>query len=185
MQAFLDLAVLGKPEALKNFLPTIESLLPPEAYRDLEFENRINGGFPDSRRCAIRWRRLSDDLVFPIEQNPEAICFGEVFLHPGRIVPAPGFPPLLADFFYRFAKPAAEQLGLRYYSTAFEETPQRWLNRRRQSAIEIGLGWSVGRQLLVEGYTSHSLVRDESSAAPIDEQSVARRLLKIYPSSQN
>lgn len=104
---------------------------------------------------------------------------------PAGLCQPQGFPPLLADFFYRFAKPAAEQLGLKYYSTAFEETPARWLKRRRQSAIEIALGWSVGRQLLIEGYTSHGLVRDEIGAVPIDEQSIARRLLKIYPSSQN
>ena len=126
MNSFLDLAVLGKPEALKKFLPFVESLLPPGAYRDREIEDRIKSRFPDSRRCVIRWRRFSDDLVFPIEHNPEAICFDEVLIYPGKIVPAPGFPPLLTDFFYRFVKPAAEQLGLKHYSTAFEETPPQW-----------------------------------------------------------
>jgi hypothetical protein len=168
MNAFLDLAVLGKPEALEKFLPSIESLLPPSAYRDREMEDRIKERSPDSPLRFIRWRRFSDDLVFPIEQNPEAICFSEVFLYPGRIVPAPGFPPLLAEFFYRFVKPAAEHLGLMYYSTAFEETPPQWARRRRQSAIELALGWGVARQLLTEGYTSHGLVCDERSGVPIE-----------------
>ncbi|MGO9607638.1 MAG: hypothetical protein ACLQAT_30270 [Candidatus Binataceae bacterium] len=49
---------------------------------------------------------------------------------------------------------AAERLGLKYYSTAFEETPPQWARRRGQSAIEIALGWSVARQLLNESYIS-------------------------------
>jgi hypothetical protein len=170
MNSFVDLAVLGNPEVLKKFLPTVESLLPPGAYRDRETENRIKERSPDSPLCFIRWRRFSDDLIFPIEQNQEAIYFGEVFLYPGRIVPAPGFPPLLAEFFYRFVKPAAERLGLKYYSTPFEETPPRWADRRGQSAVEIGLGWSVARQLLTEGYVSRFPARDEigggQSSAP-------------------
>jgi hypothetical protein len=163
----------------------VESLLPPGAHRDRELEDRTKGRFPDSRRCVIRWRRFSDDLMFPIEQNPEAICFDEVFLYPGRIVPAPGFPPLLADFFYRFVKPATEQLGLKYYSTAFEETPPQWARRRERSEIEIALGSSVARLLLTEGYISRFPVRGESAGVPIDGQSVARRLLEIYPPCQN
>jgi hypothetical protein len=184
MNSFLDLAVLGKPEALQKFLPLVESLLPPNAHRDLEIEDRIKARSPDSRRCVIRWRRFSDDLMFPIEQNPEAICFDEVFLYPGRIVPAPGFPPLLADFFYRFVKPTAEQLGLKYYSTAFEATPPQWAKRRDQSAIEIGLGWSVARQLLTEGYTGRFRVRDEIGRVSVDQHSKLHRLLEIS-SSQN
>ncbi len=185
MNAFLDLAVLGKPEALKKFLPCVESLLPPDAYRDRETEDRIRSRFPGSRRCVIRWRRFSGDLMFPIDQNTEAICFDEVFLYPGKIVPAPGFPPLLADFYYRFVKPAVEQLGLRYYSTAFEETPPRWAKRRRQSAIEITLGLSVARQLLTEGYISRFPVRDDTKEGPVNGQSISDRLIEIYPSHQN
>lgn len=185
MNSFLDLAVLGKPETLKKFLPFVESLLPPDAYRDRETEGRIKSRLPDSRRCVIRWRRFAEDLMFPIDQNPEAICFDEVFLYPGRIVPAPGFPPLLADFFYRFVKPAVEELGLKYYSTAFEETPPQWAKRRGQSAIEIALGWSVARQLLTERYISHFPVTHEPTGVPIDRHSAARRLLEIYPSCQN
>ena len=178
MKAFLDLAVLGKPEALKKFLPSVKSLLPPGAYRDREIEDRIKERSPDSPLRFIRWRRFSDDLIFPIEQIPEAICFREVFLYPGRIVPAPGFPPLLAEFFYRFVKPASDRLGLKYYSTAFEETPPQWAKRRERSAIEIALGWSVARQLLAEGYTSHLLVRDEteSEAERQREQQLTARL---------
>jgi hypothetical protein len=185
MNAFLDLAVLGKPEALEKFLPCVESLLPPDAHRDLEIENRIKERFPDSRRCFIRWLRVSDDLMFFIDQNPEAICFDEVFLYPGRIVPAPGFPPLLADFFYRFVKPAAEQLGLTYYSTAFKETPPEWAKRRGRSAIEIALGWSVARQLFTEGYIKRFPLRDDSAEAPFEGCSIPRRLLETNPSSQN
>jgi len=185
MKWFTDLAVLGKSDALGKLIPAIESRLPPNAYRDLETENRIKERSPDSRRYFIRWRRFSDDLVFPIDQNPEAICFDEVFLYPGRIVPAPGFPPLLADFFYRFVKPAAEQLGLRYYSTAFEETPPQWAKRRGQSAIEIALGFRLARQLLTEGYICHVPVRDDVAGVRIDRESIARRLIEIFPSCQN
>jgi len=185
MYAFVELAVLGKPEALEKFLPAVEALLPPRAYRDREMEDRSRERYPDDRPCFIRWNRFSDDLLFPIEQNPEAICFDEVFLYPGRIVPAPGFPPLLADFFYRFVKPAAEQLGLKYYSTAFEKTPPQWAKRRGPSAIEIGLGWSVARQLLREGYVSRFPIRDDTGLVPIDRRSAVRRLLEIYPSCQN
>jgi hypothetical protein len=185
MNSFVGLAVLGKPEALEKFLPAVESLLPPSAYRDREIEDRIKSRLPESQRCVVRWRRLSDDLIFPIDQNPEAICFDEVLLYPGRIVPAPGFPPLLADFFYRFVKPAADKLGLKYYSTAFEETPPQWAKRRGQSAIEIALGWSVARQLLTEGYLSRVPVRDETDGAPLYRHSAAGHLLDIHPSRQN
>jgi hypothetical protein len=185
MNSFVDLAVLGKPEALKKFLPAVESLLPPSAYRDREIEDRIKECPPDGRLCFIRWRRFSDDLIFPIEQNLEAICFSEVFLYPRRIVPAPGFPPLLAEFFYRFVKPAAEQLELKYYSSAFEETPPQWAKRRGQSAIEIALGWNVALQLLREGYTSSFRVRDETMRVPIDQRSTVRSLLEVYPPCQN
>jgi hypothetical protein len=151
MISFVDLPVLGKPEDLNEFLPGVESLLPPSAYRDRETEDRIKERSPDSPLRFIRWLRFSDDLIFPIEQIPEAICFGEVFLYPDRIVPAPGFPPLLAEFFYRFVKPAGDRLGLKYYSTAFEAAPPQWAKRRGPSAIEIGIGWSVARQLLTDG----------------------------------
>src|ERR1700685_3374339 len=107
MNSFVDLAVIGKLEALEKFLPAVESLLPPGAYRAREMEDRIKERSTDSPLRFIRWRRFSDDLIFPIEHSQEAICFDEVFLYPRRIVPAPGFPPLLADFFYRFVKPAA------------------------------------------------------------------------------
>jgi hypothetical protein len=185
MNSFVDLAVLGKPEDLKKFLPAVESLLAPGAYRDRETEDRIKESCPDSPLRFIRWLRFSDDLIFPIEQIPEAICFGEVFLYPGRIVPAPGFPSLLAEFFYRFVKPAADQLGLKYYSTAFEERPPQWAKRRGQSAIEIGLGWSVARQLCTEGYINRFTVRDETAGVPIDRHSTVRRLLDIYPTPLN
>ena len=59
MKWFLDLAVLGKPDALEKLIPAIESRLPPNAYRDLESEKRVREHFPNSRRCFIRWRRFS------------------------------------------------------------------------------------------------------------------------------
>ena len=185
MYSFVDLAVLGKPEALEKFLPAVEALLPPRAYRDREMEDRSRERYPDDRPCFIRWNRFSDDLLFPIEQNPEAICFGEVFLYPRRIVPPPGFPPLLAEFFYRFVKPAGDRLGLTYHSTAFEETPPQSTKRHRQSAIEIALSWGVARQLLREGYVSRFPIRDAPGLVPIDRRSAVRRLLEIYPSCQN
>lgn len=80
---------------------------------------------------------------------------------------------------------AAERLGLKYYSTAFEETPPQWARRRGQSAIEIALGWSVARQLLAEGYVSRFPLRDDTAGVPIGGQSIARRLIEIYPSCQN
>jgi hypothetical protein len=108
-----------------------------------------------------------------------------VFLYPSRIVPAPGFTPLLADFFYRFVKPAADQLGLKYYSTAFEETPPQWAKRRDQSAIEIALGWSVARQLLTEGYVSRFPVRSEIRSVLNKESPIASLLLENSRSCQN
>ena len=45
MNSFVDLAVLGKPEALKKFLPAVESLLPPGAYRDREIREPNQGAF--------------------------------------------------------------------------------------------------------------------------------------------
>jgi hypothetical protein len=185
MYSFVDLAVLGKPEALEKFLPAVESLLPPRAYRDREMEHRSRERYPDGRPCFIRWLRFSDDLVFPIEQNPDAICFGEVLLYSGRIVPPPGFPPLLAEFFYRFVKPAGDRLELTYHSTAFEETPPRSAKRRRQSAIEIALGWGVARQLLREGYVHHLPQHDESARSFAERSSTLEQLLKTSPLSQN
>lgn len=119
-----------------------------------------------------------------IEQNREAICFGEVLLYPGRLLPAPGFTPLLADFFYRFVKPAAEQLGLTCFSTAFEETPPQWLKRRRRSQIELALGWCVARQLFTEGYVS-PLVRSKNSGEQIDEEAIWRLLRTLHRSCRN
>jgi hypothetical protein len=49
MNSFVDLAVLGKPEPLKKFLPTVETLLPPGAYRDRETEDRIKERSPDGK----------------------------------------------------------------------------------------------------------------------------------------
>jgi hypothetical protein len=181
MSAFVDLAVLGKPEALEEFLPAVEALLPPRAYRDREMEASSREG----RLCFIRWTRFSDDLLFPIEQNPEAICFGEVLLSSGRIVPAPGFPPLLAEFFFRFVKPAGDRLGLKYYSTAFEETPPQFLKRRGPSAVERALGWSVARQLLIEGYLSPFRIPHDSADERFSESSVLSQLLKIHPLCRN
>ncbi len=54
MNSFVDLAVLGKPEALEKFLPAVEALLPQDAYRDLETEKRVTERSPGSRRCFIR-----------------------------------------------------------------------------------------------------------------------------------
>lgn len=185
MNAFLDLAVLGKHETLQKLIPAIELLLPPDAYRDLEIEQQVKARSPDSPLCFIRWRRFSDDLIFPIEQNPDAICFGEVFLYLGRIVPAPGFPPLLADFFYRIVKPAADLLGLKYFSSAFEEIHPAWAKRRHRSAMELALGWRVGARLLTEGYVNCFPVQEDATELPIAGHSIARHLLEIYPSRQN
>jgi hypothetical protein len=143
--------------------------------------SRIKARFPDSRRRVIRWRRFSDDLMFPIDQNDEAACFDEVLLYPGRIVPAPGFPPLLADFYYRFVKPVAEQLGLKAYSRAFEETPPQFLKRRGATAIERGLGWSVARQLLIESYVRPFGVRSDGPEVPVSRSSIPDQLLRTRP----
>src|ERR1700691_2179304 len=51
MNSFVDLTVLGKPEHLKEFLPAVESLLPPGACRDREMEDRIH--FPRQRDRAM------------------------------------------------------------------------------------------------------------------------------------
>ena len=186
MPAFVDLAVLGKPEALAKFMPVLESLLSPDAWRDREIENQVKARYPDSRRCFIRWQRFEDDLLFPIDQHPEAICFDEPLLYPGRLIfLTPGFPPLLADFFYRFVKPAAEQLGLTGFSTAFEETPPQWGKRRRRSHIEFTLGWCVARQLFTERYVSPLPVCGKNTGQEIDEESIWRELCTLHRSCQN
>lgn len=184
MTAFVDLAVLGSPEALGRFFPAVESLLPSSAYRDLETEQSIRKSDPDSHCRIIRWQRFSDDLMFPIEQYPEAISFQEVMLSPGRIVPPPGFPPLLADFYYRFVKPVTEQLGLKPYSTAFEDTPPQFL-KRRPNEIERALGWSVARQLFIEGYRGPFRVPYDSADEQSSDSSVSSRLLKIHRLCRN
>ena len=185
MYSFVDLAVLGKPEALEKFLPAVEALLPSRAYRDREMEGRSRERYPDGRPCFIRWNRFSDDLLFLIEQNPETICFGEVFLYPRRTVPPPGFPPLLAEFFYRFVKPAGDRLGLTYHSTAFEETPPQSTKRHRQSAIEIALSWGVAGQLITEDYLTSFPLRDQIAEEPSCTESTADRFLEYYRFCQN
>ena len=184
MNAFTDLAVLGKPETLKRFLPAVESLLPFSAYRDLETESCIRKSYPDSRCRIIRWQRFSQDLMFPIEEHREAICFHEVLLSLGTIVPPPGFPPLLADFYYRFVRPVTEQLGLKPYSTAFEDTRPQFLKRHGPSAIERALGWSVARQLLIEGYVRPFGVPNDSTER-ISQSSVSGQPLKNHPLCRN
>jgi hypothetical protein len=185
MKWFTDMAVLGKSDALGKLIPAIESRLPPDAHRDFEAEIRFAAGHPGTRRCFIRWRRPSDEIVFALEQYPEVICFDDVFIYPGKCLTAPDISALLADFFYRIVKPAADELGLKYFSSGFEDRFPEWAKRRRRSAMEIALGFNVVWRLRTEGYISHFPVRNEATGVPIDGQSIARRLLEIYPSSQN
>jgi hypothetical protein len=65
MNSFVDLAVLGKPEALKKFL-TCPRVAPANGCAP-----RPRNGVPNQRNvfgtagvCVIRWRRFSDDLPF-------------------------------------------------------------------------------------------------------------------------
>jgi len=177
MKWFTDLAVLGKSDALEKLIPAIESRLPLNAYRDLETENRIKARSPDSRRYFIRWRRPSDEIVFVLAEYPEVICVDNVFAYPGRNLPFPEHSELLEDFFWRIVKPAADQLGLKYFSSGFEDRFPEWAKRRsrRRSAMEIALGFGVVWRLRTEGYMSRFPVRDDAAGVRIDGESIARR----------
>jgi hypothetical protein len=108
------------------------------------------------------------------------------FIYPGKCIIAPAYSALLADFFWRIVKPAADQLGLKYFSSGFEDRCPEWAKRRRrQSAMEIALGFTVVRRLREEGYVGRFSVRDGTTELPMEGQSVARHLLKIYPPGQN
>jgi hypothetical protein len=45
MNSFVDLAIIGKPEALKKFLPSVESLLPPEHTATARPRTELSRGF--------------------------------------------------------------------------------------------------------------------------------------------
>ncbi len=185
MKWFTDLAVLGKSDALGKLIPAIESRLSPDAHRDFEAEIRFAAGHPGTRRYFIRWRRPSDEIVFALEQHPDVICFDAVLIYPGKCLTAPEYSALLEDFFWRIVKPAADELRLKYFSSGFEDRCPEWAKRRRRSAMEIALGFTVVWRLRTEGYISHFPVRNETAGGSIDRNSILHQLLRMSPSSQN
>lgn len=185
MKWFTDLAVLGKSDALGKLIPAIESRLPPDAHRDFEAEIRFAAGHPGTRRYFIRLPRSSDEIVFALEQYPELICFDNVFIYPGKCLTAPEYSALLEDFFWKIVKPAADELRLKYFSSGFEDRCPEWAKRRRRSAMEIALGFTVVWRLRTEGYISHFPVRNETAGGSIDRNSILHQLLRMSPSSQN
>jgi len=186
MKWFVDLVVHGNSDALGQLIATIESRLQPNWHRDLEAEKQV-ARHTDSRRYFIRCRRPSDDIEFALAQYPGIICVDNVFILPGKCLTAPEYSELLEDFFWRVVKPAADQLGLKCFSSGFEDRSPEWAKRRhrRPSAIEIALGFSVALRLRTEGYIDRFPFNNETTGVPIDRQSVARRLLEIYPLCQN
>jgi hypothetical protein len=184
MKRFLDLVVHGNPDALGKLMAAIESRLEPNWHRDLETEKRA-AHIKYPRLYFICCRKPSGDIGFALAEYEGAICVDNVFLYPDRNLAAPEYSELLEDFFRRFVKPAADQLGLKYFSTGFADRPPTWAKRRHYSATEIALGWRVARQLLREGYIRHFPVRDETTGVPIDRHSTARRLIEMSPWCQN
>ncbi len=66
------------------------------------------------------------------------------------------YSALLGDFFWRFVKPAVDEMGLKYFSSGFEDRCPAWnLQRRPPTAIERTLGFPVLPRLCLEGYISH------------------------------
>ncbi|MBF6567729.1 MAG: hypothetical protein IVW54_02500 [Candidatus Binataceae bacterium] len=182
---FHDLVVHGNAAALGKLIATIESHLEPNWHRDLETERRA-ARVKDPRLYLIRCRKTSGDIGFALAECEGVICVDNVFAYPGKCVSAPEYGALLEDFFRTIVKPAADELGLRYFSSGFEDRfPQSAKRHRRRSAIEIALGFGVVLRLRAEGYLSRFPVRSEADGGPIDQLSMAHRLLKIYPSRQN
>ena len=186
MKWFTDLAVLGKSDALEKLIPAIESRLPQDAHRDLEAESKVIRR-SNPRFYCIRYGKISGDIGFVLTkyENEDVVAVDNIFIYPGKCISAPEYSALLADFFWRIVKPAADQLGLKYFSSGFEDRCPEWAKHRRRSAMEIALGFAVVWRLREEGYLSRFPVRDEFAGVPIEQKSIARRLLEIYPSCQN
>jgi hypothetical protein len=185
MRWFHDLVVHGSTDALGKLIATIESRLEPNWHCDLEAENRV-ARCAKHRRYFIRYHKTSGDIGFELAQYPDVISVDNVFAYPGKCVTAPEYSELLEDFFWRFVKPAADQLRLKYFSPGFEDRFPAWAWRcRRGSAIETAFGFRMVVRLRQGGYIWRFPVRSETTGVPIDQHSIARRLLEISPSRQN
>jgi hypothetical protein len=181
MKWFVDLVVHGNSDALGKLIPAIESRLEPNWDRDLETEKRA-AHVTEPRLYLIRCRKPSGDIGFVLARYPDVICVDDVRLYPGKVLPAPEHSALLEDFFWRTVKPAADQLGLKYFSTGFEDRFPPWAwHCRRGSAIEVAFGFGVVVRLRQEGYISRFPVRNATTGVPSDLHSIARRLLEISP----
>jgi len=163
MTWFHDLVVHGNAEALGKLIATIESRLGPNWHRDLETESRATR-VKDPRLYLIRCRKTSGDIGFVLAEYEGVICVDNVFAYPGKCVSAPEYSALLEDFFRGIVKPAADELGLKYFSSGFEDRFPPWAKRRRRrrSAIEIALGFGVALRLRAEGYLDRFPVRNET-----------------------
>jgi len=185
MKWFHDLAVFGNRDALGKLIATIESRLESNWSRDLETEGRAVRNKPP-RLYFLRCRQTSRDIGFALAEFEGVICVDNVFSYPGKCLTAPEYSELLEDFFWRIVKPAADQIGLKYFSHGFEDKYPAWAKRRRRrSAIEIALGFGVVLRLRTEGYLGCFPIRSETKVVPIDRRSIARRLLAISPWRQN
>lgn len=185
MKWFVDLVVHGDSAELGKLLAAIESRLPSNWHRDLEAEKRV-AQINDPRLYFIRCRKDSGDIGFALAQYPGVICVDNVFAYPSKCLTVPEYSELLEDFFARIVRPAADQLGLKYFSSGFEDRFPTWAKRRRRrSGIEIALGFRVASRLRVEGYTSRFPVLNQTDGVPINPHSIVRRILETCPQHQN
>jgi hypothetical protein len=159
---FHDLVVHGNADAVGKLIATIESRLGPNWHRDLETESRATR-VKDPRLYLIRCRKTSGDIGFVLAEYEGVICVDNVVAYTGKRVSAPEYSALLEDFFRRIVKPAADELGLKYFSSGFEDRFPPWAKRRRRrSAIEIALGFGVVLRLRAEGYLDPFSIRNET-----------------------
>lgn len=178
MKWFHDLVVHGNSDALEKLIAAIEARLGPNWHRDLETESRV-AGCAGHRRYFIQCCRLSGDIGFELARYPDVISVDNVFGYSGKCLLASDYSELLEDFFWRFVKPAADRLSLKSFSTGFEDRCPQWAKRRRRlSAIEIALGFRVAVRLREEGYVGRFPVRSDIARVPIDQPSIALRLLE-------
>jgi hypothetical protein len=176
MKCFMDALVHGNSDVLDKFIPAVESRLESTWDRDLDTERRA-AQVEEPRLFLFRCRRASGDLGFVLARYPDVIAVDDIRVYLGKVLTAPEYSEVLEDFFWSTLKPVADQLGLKYFSSAFDSTPPAWARRRHYSAIEIALGWRVARQLLKEGYIRRFPLRDHSGGAPVDGRSIMRRLV--------
>ncbi len=172
MKWFVDLVVHGKSATLRKLIPAIEARLDAHWSRDRHTEKWFaKSGDPDGPRYyAFLCRRTAGDVAFILTRRPGVIAVDTVRLYSGRNLMAHEYSALLGDFFWRFVKPAADEVGLKYFSSGFEDLCPAWnLQRRPLTAIERTFGFPVLLRLRLEGYISHFPTGDEPGDSPRDE----------------